>query len=455
MSNNFDSNNFDEQDINKKRLNPVDNQDNSPVIITPLRRSSRRYNAQVNSYPHENQQGFNNSNYQNNNAQFYNQQYNGYNNPYANQYSQQNNQQFNNYNNQYSQQRQNKSHGNMEYIPQAPINDSIPNKEENKKKGFLSNYSLKSKIILGICLVAIVFSSAKLIEYASNSVKQKQAIEEAQDLYIRDESEVLALVDEEEIPAKEVQATPAPTKANIAFAQTTMVPYLIGTRSIPTKYESNMYNRVNERFFNLLDINKDVAGWISMGDFLDQPVMLKNNTYYLNHNYKKEKNPAGAIFIDENCSIQSPPENLILHGHNMKDGSMFAKLLQFKIDKGISFYVNNAIFSFDSLYQNSQYVVFSVFEAETNYKSPNYFPFIAYSRFNNDNLMLDYVRNVKSRSLYSVPVEVLPTDSLITLATCTQTTDTARLIVVGRRIRDGEDLSTVKDAVFQVKRIRK
>lgn len=227
-----------------------------------------------------------------------------------------------------------------------------------------------------------------------------------------------------------------------------------GTRSIPTKYVSNAYNRVNEKFFSLLDINKDIVGWIKMGDFLDQPVMLKNNVYYLTHNYKKEKNPAGAIFIDESCSIQSPPENLILHGHNMKDGSMFAKLLQFKIDKGISFYVNNAIFTFDSLYQNSQYVIFSVFEAETNYKSSNYFPFVAYSKFNNDTMMLDFVRNVKSRSLYSVPIEVLPSDSLMTLATCTRTTNSSRLIVVARRIRDDENIHDIKDVVLQVKRIR-
>jgi len=62
---------------------------------------------------------------------------------------------------------------------------------------------------------------------------------------------------------------------------------------------------------------------------VDYPVVqAKDNTYYLTHDAEKAHNKHEAIFT---AVIQNSLKgNNILYGHHMKDGSMFAFLVQYK-----------------------------------------------------------------------------------------------------------------------------
>ena len=79
------------------------------------------------------------------------------------------------------------------------------------------------------------------------------------------------------------------------------------------------YPEVNEEFLPLLEQNKDVIGWITMGDedspFVDNVVVQgDDNEYYLDHNLNGDYSKTGTVFVDyrEKITAENTPANIIL-----------------------------------------------------------------------------------------------------------------------------------------------
>lgn len=79
----------------------------------------------------------------------------------------------------------------------------------------------------------------------------------------------------------------------------------------------------------LKEANPDYIAWITVpGTDIYYPVVQRDNSYYLSHDFMQKVNSHGAIFMDESCK---PDDGIILlHGHHMKDGTMFGGLKKFK-----------------------------------------------------------------------------------------------------------------------------
>jgi len=75
-------------------------------------------------------------------------------------------------------------------------------------------------------------------------------------------------------------------------------------------------------------VNPDVVGWIEIpGTALSYPIVQSvDNSYYLDHNWKRESNPGGSIFLEATSSADFGDFNTIVYGHRMRDGSMFGSL---------------------------------------------------------------------------------------------------------------------------------
>jgi len=81
----------------------------------------------------------------------------------------------------------------------------------------------------------------------------------------------------------------------------------------------------------LREINPDFIGWIWMDGILDYPIVQgADNIRYLNTTFKGERNQSGAIFMDYRNNADFDGQVTIIYGHNMRDGSMFAPLHQFR-----------------------------------------------------------------------------------------------------------------------------
>jgi len=79
---------------------------------------------------------------------------------------------------------------------------------------------------------------------------------------------------------------------------------------------------------SFLEINPDFVGWLSIeGTALSYPVVQgQDNELYLTTTFNGERNPAGAIFMDYRALNAFDTPITMLHGHNMRDGSMFTSL---------------------------------------------------------------------------------------------------------------------------------
>lgn len=108
---------------------------------------------------------------------------------------------------------------------------------------------------------------------------------------------------------------------------------LNGISSIPVSTIDAVINPESERWIKQLqEINTDVVGWLRIeGTNIDGPILqAEDNTKYLTAGYDGAENPAGAVFLDYECERNFSGQHNILYGHNMKDGSMFHDLVNFK-----------------------------------------------------------------------------------------------------------------------------
>ena len=80
----------------------------------------------------------------------------------------------------------------------------------------------------------------------------------------------------------------------------------------------------------LIAENADCIGWLSIdGTNISYPVMHtpSNPQKYLRRNFYGKYSQSGVPFLDGRCDLQST--NLIIYGHNMKNGTMFSNLKKY------------------------------------------------------------------------------------------------------------------------------
>ncbi len=185
-----------------------------------------------------------------------------------------------------------------------------------------------------------------------------------------------------------------------------------------------------------------MVGWITVpGTIIDYPVVqCDDNNYFLTHDYKCEESKNGAIYLDflVDFTRDEISRNVVIHGHHMKSGVMFANLTKYD---DIEFLKTNPIVRFDSLYEENQWVIFAMMKIDA-YGGENGMPTFNFmkSSFEDDKDFTAYIADIRARSVYDTLdiVGVEASDSIITMSTCSYEYDDFRTVLVARRLRDGE-----------------
>ena len=193
----------------------------------------------------------------------------------------------------------------------------------------------------------------------------------------------------------------------------------------------------------LYRVNSDIAGWLQIPGVVDLPVVYKDNDYYLHRNLEKKQSDAGTLFLDERCPIFSGTQYLLVHGHNMKDGTMFAPVIHYKT-KGLPFLKTHPFAQFSTLHQTDSYVIFAVCHVSLDYQSGRYIPYYGFSSFDTEEEFDDFIKLLKSQSLYSIPIDVDASDSILVLSTCL---NDDRIIACFRRVRPYEWTSELNSLI--------
>ena len=200
--------------------------------------------------------------------------------------------------------------------------------------------------------------------------------------------------------------------------------------------ESNINTEVTQRMLQvsiLQEQNKDVIGWIEIENTsINYPVLQgTDNEYYLNHNYKNEKTAKGSIFLDKDYKWEIPSCNLMIYGHNMKNGEMFQDLLNYSSEK---YYKAHPIIRFTTENEDAEYVIISAFRSRVYYKSEkNVFKYYNFLDAKSEDEYNNFIQNAKKASLYETYETANYKDQLITLITCSYHEEDGRFVVVGRK----------------------
>ncbi|MBQ7799498.1 MAG: competence/damage-inducible protein A [Oscillospiraceae bacterium] len=197
-----------------------------------------------------------------------------------------------------------------------------------------------------------------------------------------------------------------------------------------------------EQFGLLYQENKDIVGWIEIEDSqINYPVVKTgDNDFYLTHNFYKKKERHGTPFMDYRNSHDQLNFNTVLHGHNMKsDNQMFSDLENYYKGNGaITYYRKHPLISFDTVYEEMDWKIFAVFTCSVNSNDKNYFDYYNVLNLTSNEMFDEFIGGIRSRSIFNIPVDVKPTDQILTLSTCYYEYEDQRLVVMARRVRSGE-----------------
>lgn len=173
---------------------------------------------------------------------------------------------------------------------------------------------------------------------------------------------------------------------------------------------------VLKEYQELYKENMDLAGWIRIeGTNIDYPVMqnLTDREYYLYRDFYKNDSYAGVPFVGTG-DMNSEEGPLFLYGHNMKNGTMFADLLNYQSK---DYWEKHPEVLLDTLWAHRQYKIFAVLrvsEKEWSEKTGMFYFDVAGQWKENDLR----IQELKERAIFET--SIIPNDqvSLLYLVTC-------------------------------------
>ena len=165
-------------------------------------------------------------------------------------------------------------------------------------------------------------------------------------------------------------------------------------------------------FEKLKEINTDIVGFIEVENTnISYPVVKSSdNSYYLNHSYKKEKNNIGSIFLDYRNDLDNLSKNNIIYGHGRLDNTMFGSLNNLldsnNLDSKESYYI--------TLSTPKSIMTFKIFSVYTIPKEGYYIK----TYFSSNKYFKEFLETIMKRSIYNFNTDVSTNDKILTLSTC-------------------------------------
>ena len=259
-------------------------------------------------------------------------------------------------------------------------------------------------VLIVLCLVTMILSTVMIIKETSDRRKE-----------IDDFDELASLITDVNVSETEVE-----TEAETA----------VGTEVSGTESEDNGGENdpkvVTRNLTPLFEKNGDCIGWIYIDKTtVNYPVMHTPTEpqRYLRRNFDREYSIAGIPFLDGACTLDC--DNLIVFGHNMKNGTMFSDITPYQNE---AYFLEHPVIEFETADGLKKYKVMAVVKVKSN---DNWYSFrVADDRSDYDGKIAD----IKSRALYDTGVTPEYPTQLLTLSTCEGVAQNDRIIVIGAEI---------------------
>ena len=194
------------------------------------------------------------------------------------------------------------------------------------------------------------------------------------------------------------------------------------------------------------DYNKYVIGHIKIDDtVIDAPVLqsLEDYEYYLHRDIDGVLSEPGCIILDADSEIgigtktdgylneYNPTPIQLVHGHNMRNGTMFGSLLKYENETYAA--AHNIIF-YDSIYEKRKYEVVGAFYSQIYPKDSDEFKYYDIENITTFDDAMDWYGKASELFLYNIGSSIEYGDEIIVLSTCAYQVTDGRFAVVGKRL---------------------
>lgn len=169
----------------------------------------------------------------------------------------------------------------------------------------------------------------------------------------------------------------------------------------------------------------DVKAWIEIPDtVVNYPVLQSKASdpeHYLRRNYKGDYRVAGSLFFQADCTMDG--DSLVIYGHNMDDGSMFATLPKY-MDKG--FCAEHPTIKLQLPGEKRTYHVAAVLKTDVGKLTFNR------ASFANNADFLSFAEGLQKASVVDTGIPLTGNSRLLILITCSYSWPDARYVVVAQ-----------------------
>ncbi len=235
-------------------------------------------------------------------------------------------------------------------------------------------------------------------------------------------------------PAKEVEAVADATVQDVVETSaqekepSAEQPSNEGTTTATTQKKS--WYTADIELDKLMEAYPEMIGWVYFEDgHISYPIMQsEDNEKYSKLDYMGEEAPTGAIFLDYRSAADFTDANSIVYGHNMKDGTMFGSLREYRKDP--AYYNDHMYFQIITPQKAYRYLIFEYMDVPETYILYDYVSDAA----------LEFVKDaehVRIKSYMDSEIPVNKDSKVVTLSTCTKKDD-LQFVVLGVLVEESD-----------------
>jgi sortase B len=173
----------------------------------------------------------------------------------------------------------------------------------------------------------------------------------------------------------------------------------------------------------------EAKGWLKVSNTNINGAVFQSgdNEKYLKTDRDGKKTEWGEYFLDYRSDINNIDNmsHFIIYGHNTQKDSYFSQLLKYK---DYNFFKNNKTIEFSTLNGNYKWEIFTVYVTDTNF-------FYIDTKFANKTEFSDFIKSIKSKSMYDTQVTASENDTILTLSTCDYTVNNGRFVVQAKLVK--------------------
>ena len=173
------------------------------------------------------------------------------------------------------------------------------------------------------------------------------------------------------------------------------------------------------------EINEDICGWIRIDNTnIDYPMVIgKDNTEYLNNDYRKEYSITGSIFLDYRNDRFFKDDYTIIYGHNLKADLMFAEIRNYADKSYFDGHSTGMLYTGDKTYR------IDVIYFETINAYSKAYSLTLRKNGKNRELLKEFEESTITKNSL---VNANKKDKLILLSTCNSSDTETRSVLVGK-----------------------